>query len=200
MMRAFLISSFAATMLVGACTDTLVYGERTGLNIAIRSDVPQGQPLEVNTGLQRRVLGYVPPRDPEGGEAVNMLSSFSLNRTPADNQSPFDAKVSIRTSFASGRAAVSAGSDLKSVQAIFDRPGVTAPPERSDQDNTIKILNWISSEPATTNAKAREYLGFLERNKGTVATSGPDLPRAYEAASDGRNATLNAQFIALKKL
>ncbi|MBW4707095.1 hypothetical protein KX928_04765 [Roseobacter sp. YSTF-M11] len=200
MMRSYLTTGFVATLLISACSDTLVYGERTGLNIAIRTDAPQGQPLEVNTGLQRRVVGYVPPRNPEGSEAVNMLSSFNLKRTPDSNNNPLLAKVTIETSFASGKAAVSAGGNNEAVQAIFERSGVAAPAARSDQQNSAKIRDWFISEPATTNAKALEYLNFLQRFGGTFESEGADLPRVYQAVSDGKNAALNAQFITLKKL
>lgn len=198
-MRTILLTGFAGTLLFSACTDTLVYGERTGLNIAIRTDAPQGHPLEVNTGLQRRVVGHVPPRNSNGGEAITMLSSFNLKRTPADNNNPLQAKVAIETSFASGKAAKTAAGSTASVEAIFDRPGVTESPKLSDQQNGAKIRKWIMSDQDTARTKARKYLDFLGNNGGKIDDKGNDLASADSAISDGQNAALNKKFIEITK-
>jgi hypothetical protein len=73
---------------VAGCTwiqdRSLVYGERSGVNIALRSDPAKALPVEVNAGIQRRVTTLVPtisrnqnkrPND----EAVSLVSTFGLS-------------------------------------------------------------------------------------------------------------------------
>ncbi|WP_299212029.1 hypothetical protein [uncultured Tateyamaria sp.] len=193
-MKGVLKITLGACCLTSACSDTLVYGERSGVNIAIRSDGAEGQPLEINTGLERHVMGYVPPRDPAGGEAVSMIASFDLKRKAGSTR--FEDKVGIKTVFVSGAAANSLGGNNAGVKAILDRPGVTASSAPSDQSNTGKILRWVSSDKA----KAAEYLAFIDRYGGTRGSRANVFANTQLAASNGQNAALNAQFIALKKI
>ncbi|MEP5730836.1 MAG: hypothetical protein ABJL67_15870 [Sulfitobacter sp.] len=184
------LAILATTCLLGACTDTLVYGERTGLNIAIRTDAAEGHPLEVNTGLQRRIVGYVPPRNEAGGEAVNMISAFNLTREDGEDKNPLNNKVTIETAFASGAAATVVGNDTKSVKAIFNRPGVTASPNIADQQLSPKIITWVGQDEK----RARRYLDFLNNSGGVTGTKPNFLNNVNDAANNGDNAKLNIKF------
>ena len=75
-----------ALVFVSGCERALVFADRTGVNLAVRSDMAEGSPLEVNAGLKRRVVGFVPAKGESedgrpSGEAVNMVSRFDLKRT-----------------------------------------------------------------------------------------------------------------------
>ncbi len=100
---------FALSALAG-CTDALVYGESSGVNLAITVDPAKSQPLEVNFGAKRSVIGIVPPvdknedTDKPAGEAVSMFSHFSLNYEENESD-PFRGKLRVRSAFASGMAA-----------------------------------------------------------------------------------------------
>lgn len=120
---AFKLSCAIASVfaLVG-CADqdrALVYGERSGVNIALRSDPAKALPLEVNAGVQRRVTTLVPAtsRDPNTrrptGEAVSLVSSFDLNYTPpAEQSSLFGGRTKIATIFTTGDAASKLGETI----------------------------------------------------------------------------------------
>lgn len=180
--------------LLGGCTDTLVYGERTGVNLAVRTDAAEGHPLEVNVGLQRRVVGIVPDSSVKGGEAVNMISSFGLERTGEGN--PLEANVTISGSFASGEAAKNVARNDRSVEAIFNLPGVRGSDDPQEISTTNKILNWVGTDVA----RAEEYVRFMRAS----GVQFEDAPRPQATASrlavDERNAALNLKFAAEKNL
>lgn len=100
---------------LAGCTEiqdrALVYGERSGVNIALRSDPAKALPVEVNAGVQRRVTTLVPPQQRNGAgrpidEAVNMISSFDLKYDNADaSQGLFGGKTRIASIFTTGAAA-----------------------------------------------------------------------------------------------
>ena len=115
----------ACMMGLAACGDTLVYGERTGLNLAIEVNQDPETPVNVNLGLRRTVVSVVPAVDSESGEdgqshpkgeAVSMISGFDLSDKERDN--PLDPDLQIRTQFASGKAAVLVSEEPEVVSAI----------------------------------------------------------------------------------
>ncbi|WP_298847522.1 hypothetical protein [uncultured Ruegeria sp.] len=100
---------------LAGCTEVqdraLVYGERSGVNIALRSDPAKALPVEVNAGVQRRVTTLVPPqkRNDAGrpiDEAVNMISSFDLKYDNAGgSEGLFAGTTAIASIFTTGAAA-----------------------------------------------------------------------------------------------
>ena len=194
MKHAIVLYCSLAAMSLGACNDTLAYGERTGFNLSVRTDAPQGQPLEVNAGLQRRVVGHVPPSS-EAGEAVNMVSAFNLERE-GDAATPLANTLTIETSFASGAAAIKASENTGSVAEIFNLPGVDASPEPADVSATNKILDWLNEDQS----RADEYVAFVKANGVQVADGAPAFPTAINMAVDANNAAVNLRFVSEKKL
>ena len=112
-------------MALSACSDTLVYGERTGFNLAIEVNQDPETPVNVNAGLRRTIVGVVPPRSTESdgkggskskGEAVSMISGFDLTDDTQDNQ--LNRGLQIQTQFASGQAATIVSSKPETAAAI----------------------------------------------------------------------------------
>src|SRR4051794_29472119 len=78
----------AILLLLGGCTDALIYGERTSFNLAISINDDPAIPMSVNAGLHRTVVTYAPPlggnvqrRDGTviaAGESVAAISKFDL--------------------------------------------------------------------------------------------------------------------------
>lgn len=196
MKRKITLSLPLAFLILGACGDTLVFGERTGFNLAVRTDAAEGLPLEVNAGLQRRVLGLVPDTSEEGGgEAVNMVSAFNLQRS-GDDATPLSNTLVIESSFASGQAAIEASESTGAIEAIFDLPGVTASQKPPDISATGKILDWLNEDMT----RATEYNDFL-RSSGVQVQDGPSaFATATKMAVDSNNAAINLRFVSEKKL
>ncbi|WP_299894163.1 hypothetical protein [uncultured Ruegeria sp.] len=111
---AFLILSLCSFCLSN-CTEVqdraLVYGERSGVNIALRSDPAKALPVEVNAGVQRRVTTLVPPKSRNNNrrptdEAVSLVSTFDLTYNNADAQKGlFGGTTRIASIFTTGTAA-----------------------------------------------------------------------------------------------
>ena len=188
------LNTAALLCLLAGCTDALVYGERSGLNLALRTEAIEGQPIEANVGLQRRVVGYVPPRNSEGGRAVDMIAAFNAKRE-ANTPSIFDDRNTIETAFVSGAAAQVAGNSPDSVAAIFDRPGIQVSSNPSDNTASEKILTW-----ATTDVRALEYIAFLQAGGAKPADAQNTIITAQQAALDPKNAALNQKFVKQKNL
>ncbi|NOD77378.1 MULTISPECIES: hypothetical protein [unclassified Ruegeria] len=103
------------TLSLSNCTDiqdrALVYGERSGVNIALRSDPAKALPVEVNAGVQRRVTTLVPPKARNNNgrptdEAVSLVSTFDLTYNNADAENGlFGGTTRIASIFSSGTAA-----------------------------------------------------------------------------------------------
>ncbi len=104
-----------SSLFLSNCTDiqdrALVYGERSGVNIALRSDPAKALPVEVNAGVQRRVTTLVPPKERNSNgrptdEAVSLVSTFDLTYNNADAQNGlFGGTTRIASIFTSGTAA-----------------------------------------------------------------------------------------------
>lgn len=181
----------ALLCLASGCDRALVYGDRTGLNLAIRSDPAKASPLEVNTGFQRQVVGFVPAKgkapngDPEG-EAVNMVSRFDVKRTPGEN-GVFNDTVEIRSSFASGAAAIAAEDKPEAVAAITAQPRFVQSSVPSDRDVNSRLIAYVGRGPA----QAQDYLNRV-RAEGVAATTGADAnSQALNAIFDPANRAVN---------
>ncbi len=120
---AFCVLSFNG-FLVSNCTDiqdrALVYGERSGVNIALRSDPAKALPLEVNAGVQRRVTTLVPPKERNDNrrptdEAVSLVSTFDLTYNNANiEEGLFGGTTRIASIFTSGSAATALATAIDS--------------------------------------------------------------------------------------
>ncbi|MBR0672027.1 hypothetical protein GXW76_12670 [Roseomonas soli] len=97
---------------VAGCGQTLVFAERSGVNLSIRADATSRPPLAVNFGLDRASGTIVPPRarGEDGrpqGEAINMFAGFQVDRRgEVATQQPVNVDLRVSTQFASGAAAL----------------------------------------------------------------------------------------------
>lgn len=108
---------------LSSCTEiqdrALVYGERSGVNIALRSDPAKALPVEVNAGVQRRVTTLVPPKSRNDkrrptDEAVSLVSTFDLTYNNADAQKGlFGGTTRIASIFTTGTAATALADAIK---------------------------------------------------------------------------------------
>ncbi len=191
--------AIALTLLPG-CERALVFADRTGVNLAVRSDMAEGSPLEVNAGLKRRVVGFVPAKGESGdgrpsGEAVNMVSRFDLKRTKG-SEGPFSDKVQIRTSFASGDAAVEAASKPKAVEALTKAPGFVLSKDPNVRSAAQKLYDFTGQSPQHASA----YLAVAESEKLDVAKDGDPNTRAVNTITNPANAEGNRRIVGILKL
>lgn len=182
-----------------ACDRAIVYGDRTGFNLAIRTDVAEGQPVEVNAGLQRRVGGFVPPRkrDENGnavGEAANLMSRFELTRKAGEGLGLADT-IWINSAFVSGDAAVKASQNADSVASIFSAPGIRVSDAPEDVDAIGKLLNFT----AVSEENRQAYL-ILARARGLKVAPDTDPFAAQDAILDPANASGNRAIVTALKL
>ena len=181
------------------CDRALVYGDRSGLNIAIRSDPAEGAPLEVNTGFQRRVVGFVPAkgRTADGkadGEAVDMASRYDMRRT-AGEKGPFSDKIEIKTAFASGKAANAARDDPKVAEAILSAPQFAISNDPGERAVNNALIMYVSQ--SISNAEA--YLALARAGNLRVYPGATATTSAYGTITDGKNAAGNAQISQMLK-
>ncbi|WP_306113977.1 MULTISPECIES: hypothetical protein [unclassified Roseovarius] len=189
-----------ALAFVSGCERALVFADRTGVNLAVRSDMAEGSPLEVNAGLKRRVVGFVPAKGESedgrpSGEAVNMVSRFDLKRTKGA-EGPFSDKVQIRTSFASGGAAVEAASKPKAVEALTKAPGFVLSDDPQVRSAAQKLYDFTGQSPD----HARAYLAVAESEKLDVAKEGDPNTRAVNTITNPANADGNRRIVDILKL
>jgi hypothetical protein len=181
---------FALVLCLPSCDQALVYGERSGLNISVRTDVAEGQPIEVNTGFQRRVIAYVPPRTRAenglpNGEAVNMASRFDIRRVPRDETQLRDV-VAIRSVFASGQAATKEAN----VAAVADAPVFLTPTDAGQAAVVNKLVRYIGADRANLD----DYLSRATAEGLEIPNDPLAGRRALSAIHDSRNATGNARI------
>jgi len=121
----FLVSC-SAIVVVG-CGQTLVFVERDGVNLAIRTS-GNTPPLEVNFGLNRTVATIVPPTGEKGGkadgDAVGMFAGFQVDNTLVPTEA-LNADMQIDNQFASGRAATAVATKTKVVAQIVNANAAT---------------------------------------------------------------------------
>jgi hypothetical protein len=121
--------ALALLLLVAGCGRTLVFGERDGLNLAIRADSTSQPPLEVNFGLDRTVGTIIPPAAQvdghPAGEGVNMFAGFQIDRDDTGTPTPLGVRLRVATQFASGAAALGVAGKpevVKQIVSVTDRP------------------------------------------------------------------------------
>ncbi|GAA6182330.1 hypothetical protein NBRC116594_37680 [Shimia sp. NS0008-38b] len=206
--RTFLMGLVALSMsgCADLTTNTMVFGERTGINIGVTVDPAKSTPIELNTGFRRQVIGVTPPSkvDANGnavGEAANMASNFDLAQAVDESGNPLTGgSVSMRGSFMSGKAATTffARSDENTVNAVTNKlaakqvvavEGSANTAEIAVEDTLVALINANPSE------NAPRYL-TLAKSKGlTVAPHGSPQISAILTAKDARNAAGNKEIL-----
>ncbi|HBT02530.1 MAG TPA: hypothetical protein DEB47_22385 [Citreicella sp.] len=176
---------------LGACSDGLVYGERSGFNLAIRSDPAASAPIEVNSGLQRRVVVSIPPsgQDAAGrpaGEGVNMFSRFDVRRVAGDGDTDLGGKVRISTSFVSGSAAKAIAAKPEIVGEVIKAPVFTAVTAPAEVEVARRLLDYTAGP-----GNAERYLE-LARAEGLAISPGAEaVTRAVGTVLSPANAAGN---------
>lgn len=175
------------------CTKTLVYGERSGFNLSIIADPAQSLPIQVNGGLQRRVVGIIPgskDADENGakGEAVNMFSRFDLDYDE-NSESVFRGDLTVNSAFASGAAALAIADKEQIVAALVGRKF------SFDDDAEIKaaqqaLINYVG--PSEDNSKI--YLGVAELQGLAIPTEGDVNSRAIRGVLQPTNRSANVKI------
>jgi hypothetical protein len=140
-------------LLLAGCGRTLVFGERDGVNMAIRADAKTQPPVEVNFGLNRTVGTIVPPAGEmngrPAGEAISMVAGFQIERpTDIDLTKPLAAHLWISTQFASGDAASTVAGNPTIVQQIVTLNGPSRPISRTPAALCLQELILQGSEAA----------------------------------------------------
>lgn len=119
-----LLVLLSTAVMVAGCGKTLVFAERDGVNLAIRSNASSTPPLEVNFGLNRMIATIVPPAGESNGkpdgEAVSMFASFQVDNTLDAKEAPLKADLKISTQFASGVAAKAVASHPRTVSLLVN--------------------------------------------------------------------------------
>lgn len=138
-----LVTSF---VLLSACTDALVYSERTGFNLGISVNDEATTPVKLNAGLERNVVTFAPPsgeykeskKRTIKHDAVSMLSGFHLTDGHGGINNPLGGTLSIRSQFASGEAAVVIARNPAAAARIT---GVKV--AHCKDDNSVRLGDWI---------------------------------------------------------
>lgn len=152
--------------LVTGCGKTLVFAERDGVNLAIRSNASSTPPLEVNFGLNRTIATIVPPTGESNGkpdgDAVSMFAGFQVDNTIVPTK-PLDADLKISTQFASGKAATTVATQPKVVAQIVNARTLTFatsesakqlelwlwPDEKFSKPRSDKLQDWLTKQYPT---------------------------------------------------
>lgn len=182
-----------AGLLVGACENSLIYGERTGFNLAIQVNDDPATPLNVNAGFQRTVAALVPPtqesqedngRKIARGEAVNMFSGFRLEYIEGET-TVFGGTLTIRTQFASGAAAknIASGKNAdKAVAQIVQTRGTY-----SDSESVERIRSWLKEDPGNLD----RLKTWKQNNHPTIDLTHLRFAREFEAQRQAAIEDLN---------
>lgn len=151
------LSVIALSILLAGCADRLVMVERTGFNLSVAVYKDPATPLSVNAGLERRIVGVVPARKVQESKAgnnsiaveepVSLLSGFDLQYTnpPATTtvgtpaQTRFGGDLTIRTRFASGKAALLLAKNPTAVNQLISVNGSIAPPIDNQGSRTPSV-------------------------------------------------------------
>lgn len=213
--RARLICCLVIVVCASACaqvsTDTMVFGERTGVNVGVIVDPGKTAPIELNTGFRRQVIGVIPPSqvDSQGrpaGEAVNMASHFEIKQVVDQNGNPLNGGLAMRGGFMSGGAASGffGSAEPARANAVANKLAqseivtVQAPSAPSDIQVSNEIVTLINANP---NVVAPEYLRLAQARGLTIAEHPIPQISATQTAQDSRNAAANREILAeLKNL
>lgn len=140
-----------------ACSDAMVYGERTSFDLAIGVNEAIALPVSVNAGFHRTAAGLIPPRGGAGedaggtaapeGEAVSMISGFRLEHED-DPAAALGGKLTIKTQFASGAAAIDVSKEPRIAARIAQlQPLGAVDPEVSQrQRKAAELLRRMKAE------------------------------------------------------
>lgn len=188
----FLIITITAGFVAG-CSETLTYGERSGFNLSIRSDAAENVPIEVNGGFQRRVVGLIPAsgRTQDGrpmGESVNMFSNFDLAYEENDT-SLFGGKLTIGTSFASGKAATELAGNVSVVEQIVKPTNFPISDVPRTREALTKLGDYI------VEADNRDFYMQIAATRGLrVYSDNDEFTNAINTLDDPSNGSMNVEI------
>ena len=198
-----LLSALAlgVTLTIAGCGRTLVFGERDGVNFAIRADSAAKPPLEITFGLDRVVGTIVPPAGEKdgrpAGEAVNMFAGFQVQRySDLSPEKPVGVDLEITTQFASGEAARWVAENPAAVAHIVNLSGVTisrsAAFARIIKDRQALLAEVIGLKKANQAVLVAQEMAprLSERPPEIQQALGVYLPRNGRFASAGAQAFL----------
>jgi hypothetical protein len=189
-----LVGTVAIVLLVGGCGRTLVFGERDGVNFAIRANSTSSPPIEVNFGLHRVVATIVPPAggtsDTPTGEAVNMFAGFQVERfNDLTLNKPVSVDLQITTQFASGDAAKKVAGNPAVVAQIVTPGGITVLRDAAfvttirTRSGLVDAINKLGDQKAVAVAAemapklAERTDPSVRRLDGAIPRSGPFTPK-----------------------
>lgn len=190
-----------AVCLLGACEKTLVYGERSGFNLALRSDAAAAVPIEVNAGLQRRVVGLIPGAGEvedgrPSGEAVNMVSRFDIDYADSENDL-FGGRLKVSSAFASGGAATAVAGNVKVVEAIVGPLGFRVADDPLAREANLALTNHIAADLDDGADNRTAYLALAKALDLRLADGPTPTARAVKTIDDPANARGNIEIARL---
>jgi hypothetical protein len=156
------LAAIAVAVSVAGCGRTLVFAERSGVNIAVRANATSAPPIEANFGLNRTIATIVPPAGQVGnnrpdGDAVSMFAGFQVDNTLDPAVAPLKADLQISTQFASGNAAIEVANRPTIVAAIVN-PAAGERIVARMEAQTVVIIAAISCDGKTLVTSLRDKL------------------------------------------
>lgn len=184
-----LFVAVGVTTAISGCGRTLVFAERDGVNLAVRT-TGTTPPLEVNFGLNRTIATIVPPvGDKSGkpdGEAVSMFAGFQVDNTFVP-KTALDADLQIDTQFASGKAAKEIASKPSIVADIVS---MTAGARLAAQtDSAVEVVI------AAMSCDEKKTIDPLLHDKLITAANAPAILRDKKTPDDFRKAVRNSPSV-----
>ena len=182
-----------------ACERTMVFGESTGLNIGVSVDAAKGTPVEVNTGFKRQVVGIVPSSqnrqgDRTKGEATSMISRFEIGHQGGADTNEFNNKVTIRSAFASGEAAVNVIGNDKATEIVNSILGPTPLVASRDPEN-VSTRSALGNFISKSDANQSLYLTLAQKYNLTVPAGVPPEIQVANAVVNPDNASGNEKIL-----
>jgi hypothetical protein len=151
-----LIAAVGAAITAAGCGRTLVFIERDGVNLAIRTS-GSTPPLEVNFGLNRTIATIGPPAG-EKGDAVSMFAGFQVDNT-LDVAKALNADMQIDTQFASGKAATAVARKPQVVAQIVSMRELTF----STSESTSQLFAWLYPDEKRSKTRFSKLEEWLKR-------------------------------------
>lgn len=184
----FLATFGAASMLAG-CGRTLVFMERDGVNLAVRT-TGTTPPLEINFGLNRTIATIVPPAGEKSGnpsgDAVSMFAGFQVDNTFVP-KTALDADLQVDTQFASGKAAIAVAGKPSIVADIVSMTAGAKLAAQTDTAIEVVIAAMSCDEKRTIDPALRDKL--------IAAANAPAILRDKNTPDDFRKAVRNSPSI-----
>jgi hypothetical protein len=180
------LAAIAVAASVAGCGRTLVFAERSGVNIAVRANATSAPPIEANFGLNRTIATIVPPAGQVGnnrpdGDAVSMFAGFQVDNTLNPTKERLKVDLEISTQFASGNAA-KAVADKPTVVAAIVNPAAGAKLVARMEAQTVVIIEAISCDGKTLVASLRDKL---------IAAAGASPGLAADTTVEGFKETIS---------